>query len=173
MASGTSLGATRFGRWGLFVGLLASLACDRVTPRDRAIAAENAAAEQADEQARLEAEEQEQKDLAIAAIEDDRGEPPRPLDEDEFDGVLAYYCGECHGAGEGSLDSNLTLPFETLEDLLDLKKVTPGDSAASRVMVRIRAEDMPPVQVDLPPVPPATVQLLADFIDGLPQESGD
>jgi hypothetical protein len=156
--------------------MLATFACDQVTANDRAAAAREAAAEQAAEQAeekaRADADEQEQRDLAIAAIEDGRGDPPRPLDDEEFEGILAYYCGDCHAkrSQPGPAAVAAGPVFDTTEDLIEQHRLTPGDAASSRVIERLREPERHPLQLDQPVVPPATIQLMADYIDSLPSE---
>jgi hypothetical protein len=171
------LARLRLRHFGVCVSLLSVCACGSSDDRFARLRAEALARHemQVEEQAQLdalEAELQRERYLAeIAPIENDRGEPPRLLSSEELETLLGYYCGECHGLD--NVDFGIT--FETVEDLIEFQRMIPGNAATSRVMVRMQAGEMPPLQAGLPPVPPATIQLIADFIDSLPAPtpSGD
>jgi hypothetical protein len=169
MDKGRAIGpkGSRYYRFGVCLALFSLGACSssnsyrEPTPDPDRLAEAEARAEE-DAEAQLE------KDLAIAAIENDRGEPPRLLGDDEFEGVLEYYCSDCHSTALApfSTASNPLL-FATAEDLIEFGKITPGDAAMSRLVRRLWAGEMPPVG-RAKPVPPATIELIADFVDNLP-----
>jgi hypothetical protein len=156
------------GRIGFVIAFPALMGCHGETAMERGRSLDRAAAAEAAEQTLEDLQEQGQRDLAIAAIENDRGDPPRRLDGDELEGVLAYYCSDCHGMSRNPDAIGPGPIFESLEDLLANGKVVPGDASASRVMVRLLRGEMPPPESGLPEVPPATIGLVADFIDELP-----
>ncbi len=97
-----------------------------------------------------------------------RGEPPRLLSQDEFEGVLDYYCGDCHALSLAPRCTAATcVLFATAEDLIEIGKLIPGDAAMSRRVRRLWAGEMPPVHYGKS-VPTATIELIADFVDDLP-----
>ena len=51
--------------------------------------------------------------------------------------------------------------------MIELGKVIPGDAAQSRLLQRMQRGEMPPAGSSIPPVPAATVERIADFIDAL------
>jgi hypothetical protein len=55
-----------------------------------------------------------------------------------------------------------------LGELIQIGKVTPGAGEASRLVLRVRQGDMPPVSATGPRMPDAMIERLVDFIDSLP-----
>jgi hypothetical protein len=96
-------------------------------------------------------------------------EPTRALSVEDFYDLLGHYCGQCHlpvgmrlflGSREG-------LYVDDVEELIQIGKIVPGDGDASRLVLRMRQGDMPPVQRGAP-VPTSLIDRIADFIDRLP-----
>jgi hypothetical protein len=86
--------------------------------------------------------------------------------------MLNANCGACHSmpAFYGCVDNLCGDWYREplrISDLIELDKITPGDAAASRVMIRLYAGEMPPAASGLPPMPEADVSWLATFIDAL------
>jgi hypothetical protein len=109
-----------------------------------------------------------ERDLALAASVNGR-EPPGLLSHEEFETVLEWHCGACHNHGIVSPGiDDITPPFETVEELIKFRRLIPGDAASSRVVLRMQAGEMPPVMARRPPVQPAILELVVDFIDSLP-----
>lgn len=131
----------------------------------------------------------------LAACADEPGEPPTtdpvdttpaapkpwlnvPIAEGEegcelrqIERMLNANCGECHSMPNfypcsDCLGDSWGEPLR-ISDLIELGKITPGDAAASRVMIRLYAGEMPPPVSGLPPMPDVDVSWLASFIDTL------
>jgi hypothetical protein len=141
------------------------------TPDPEALAAQRAAQQErqarAAEQAQLDAAQARELEQAVLEIE---GAPSdsAALDVEQLELVLAYHCGDCHahrGPAEQWIDG---LFFDRFQELIDLGKVIPGDSARSRLLLRAQNGEMPPASSGIRPVPASTLQRIADFIDALP-----
>jgi hypothetical protein len=85
--------------------------------------------------------------------------------------MLNANCGECHSmpsffpcsdCPNGTLGEPLRI-----SNLIELGKITPGASDASRVMIRLYSGEMPPPSSGLPPMSETDVAWLASFIDTL------
>jgi hypothetical protein len=91
----------------------------------------------------------------------------------ELSPVVEYYCGECHfpeidnGFGDGFYQR------DDLDVIIAEGKITPGDGAGSRLVLRMREGSMPPATSELPPVPVATIDRIGDFIDSLQPPTTD
>jgi len=161
-------------RVGVLVALCSLAACSGEYP-DHSAEHRATARAKAEEQARADAEEQSQRAQAIAVIEDDRGEPPELLSPSEFRDLFAYYCRDCHVTTAITIDNFFQPdpelePLLETEDLIEARWISPGMSATSRILERIRAGEMPPAfwRTDHLAPSPTGIQLIADYIDSLP-----
>jgi len=89
----------------------------------------------------------------------------------QIERMLNANCGACHSMPAffpciDCLGDSWGEPLR-ISDLIELEKITPGDAAASRVMIRLYAGEMPPPISGLPPMSDADVSWLASFIDTL------
>jgi hypothetical protein len=135
--------------------------------------------------------------LAACVSEPDVIEPSEPLDSDvvdtppvpepwlnipiaegeegcelrQIERMLNANCGACHSmpAFYPCVDNLCGPRGEPLRvsDLIEFGRITPGDAAASRLMIRVYAGEMPPAASGLPPMSEADVSWLAAFIDAL------
>ena len=81
--------------------------------------------------------------------------------------VLQYHCGECHFPSPcGTSDCGLQY-MDDMAKLVETGKVIPGDGEASRLVLRMRRGEMPPLRSAVPPVPPASIERIARYIDVL------
>lgn len=134
--------------------------------KEEAILAEAERKQQAYEDARA-AELQQ----TVLAIESD---PSAPLSEAQFYRELEYYCGACHFPAPSlppGGEQAFWLFFNDLDDLIARARVIPGDAEGSPLIQHMRADQTPPEGWNTPPVTDTAIQLVADFINGLPAES--
>ncbi len=89
----------------------------------------------------------------------------------QIERLLDDNCGVCHSMPRFFVPpdcyGSCTPQPIFVSDLIAIDKITPGDAAASRVMIRLRDGSMPPPQSGLPPLPEAEQAWLASFIDRL------
>jgi hypothetical protein len=130
--------------------------------------------EQAEEQQRAAAAALAEQEQRVLAIESAQRQSPYSLSDDELDQLLGYYCSDCH------LKTNPEMNYSAIDGLFDLDdldkmiaigKITPGDGEGSRLVLRVRAGEMPPAQSGQPPVPEAIVDAIVDYIDNLPSDT--
>jgi mono/diheme cytochrome c family protein len=111
----------------------------------------------------------------------DRPEPPAPSGGDDgedepssaedlaraaAENVLASNCGQCHGPALDQQDASAGMNYiDDIQKLADEGKIIPLNSAGSRVVQRMRDGSMPPQQSQLPKVPDADINIVAQFID--------
>jgi hypothetical protein len=89
----------------------------------------------------------------------------------QIERLLDNRCGACHSMPKFQVPidcfgSCAPAPIH-ISDLVDIDKVVPGDSAASRLMIRLYDGSMPPPLSGLPPPSDAEITWLASFIDTL------
>lgn len=107
-----------------------------------------------------------QEEQALLELISGPGEPPRVRNEAELELVLDFYCGECHRSPIPSSADGLYM--ESLEHLISVGTIVPGNAAMSRLVSRMRAGEMPPVSSGDPPVPIAVIDAIAELVDALP-----
>ncbi|MEO8181243.1 MAG: hypothetical protein ABI895_20585 [Deltaproteobacteria bacterium] len=120
--------------------------------------------------ARDEAAADAEKEQLVLAILSEPAEPARVLEVSEVYAVFGYYCGDCHPTEKdfvpvASWDG---MYMRSLVELIQTGKITPGAGEASRLVLRVRQGDMPPVSSAGPRMPDAMTERLVDFIDSLP-----
>jgi len=154
-----SLALSRFRHWNVPGSLLVLAACNSShtqQPEEDPLIVEAARAEEA------RAAELQQTVLAIESA------PPDTLSVAQFYQLLDYYCGDCHFPEDYPSEWTLGY-FNDLQLLIKLGKVIPGDAEGSRLVLRMRRDQVsPPVGWQQPPISDVAIALVADFIDQLP-----
>jgi hypothetical protein len=107
---------------------------------------------------------------AVLAIESASESESAPLSQDEMLQVLEYHCGACHLPIELELAQDGFSSIHDLDLMILTGKVLPGDGEASRIVQRMRLEEMPPLSSGIPYVPPVVVDRIVRYIDALPPE---
>ena len=93
---------------------------------------------------------------SVLALERESVGMTAPFSQDELMLVLQYHCGECHFPSPcGTSDCGLQY-MDDMAKLVETGKVIPGDGEASRLVLRMRRGEMPPLRSAVPPVPPAS-----------------
>jgi mono/diheme cytochrome c family protein len=77
--------------------------------------------------------------------------------------VLKANCGQCHGP-QGNNSGNMNY-IDDIDKLVENGKITPLDSANSKIIKRMKAGEMPPTYSGLPPVTTADIDIVAQYID--------
>jgi len=104
---------------------------------------------------------------SVLALERESVGMTAPFSQDELMLVLQYHCGECHFPSPcGTSDCGLQY-MDDMAKLVETGKVIPGDGEASRLVLRMRRGEMPPLRSAVPPVPPASIERIARYIDVL------
>jgi hypothetical protein len=106
----------------------------------------------------------------VLALLSEPAEPARVLEGPELYAVFGYYCGQCHPTDADFVrgPSWDGMYMGDLNELIQTGKVTPGDGEASRLVLRMRKGDMPPISSAAPPMPDAMIERVVQFIDNLP-----
>lgn len=120
-------------------------------------------------QARDEAAAAAEREQLVLSILSEPVEPARVLEVSELYAVFGYYCGECHPTDPDFVrpDSWDGMYMGDLAELIQIGKITPGEGEGSRLVLRIRRGDMPPVGL-APRMPEAMIARVVEFIDSLP-----
>ena len=157
--------------WGVRLALLGFLGCssshlEDPPPDPALLAAAQAEAARIRAERAAEADARAEQERAVLAILSESADPPRLFREDEVGLILVYYCGDCHG--EPPHDSADGIYYiDDIDRWAAEGKVIPGDGEGSRLVLRMREGSMPPITSDAPPMPAATVDRIADYIDSL------
>jgi len=101
---------------------------------------------------------------------DDTADPGDQSAEDiarqAVENILASNCGQCHGPALSEADASNGMNYiNDLDRLAEEGKLTPGNSADSLIIKRMRAGEMPPRNQGKQPVPPQQIDQVAAFID--------
>jgi hypothetical protein len=94
----------------------------------------------------------------------DNGGDPDDIERAAVEGILAEYCGTCHGPALTEQAAQAGMNYITdLDRLAQEQKLIPGDSAGSQIIQYMRDGVMPPGSLEK--VPTDDIQRVADFID--------
>jgi mono/diheme cytochrome c family protein len=100
-------------------------------------------------------------------VEPKKAEPSQAeLDKAAAENVLKSRCGYCHGAGLSQEQAKAGMNFiDDIDKLVAAGKITPLNSAGSKVIQRMVRKEMPPLGSGYDLVSDAEIQIVAAYID--------